>query len=148
MAFEEIACVSPAKAGGKKSPPNGVAVTARKLGTRSGKQIHYIRIEIGAVLARGIALTQDNHRLRLLFGTGSDAGKVQVSVDNAAGKFAAKRTRSGSYVITINAATADGRFALTFDPFTDGPCEPIRPQNGQPPHFVFKASAGMLAVED
>lgn len=70
-----------------------------------------------------------------------------MSVDNATGKFLAKRSNKGDYALTINAATADGLFALSFDTFTRSPVEAIRPENGKPPHFVFKASDGMLAAD-
>ena len=148
MAFEDIECVKPASPSAPKCPADGVSVSCRKLGGCGGRQISYLRIVIGAKLARQISLTQDMHRLRLLFGTGSDAGLIQVSVDNAAGKFAAKRSKEGSYALTVNAATADGLFSLSFPPFQRAGLEAIRPENGKPPHFVFKASAEMLKLED
>lgn len=148
MAFEDIECVKPAAASATKIPDDGVAVTARKMGNRNGAETRYIRIAIGAKLAKAISLTQPDHRLRLLFGTGSDAGHIQVSVDNAAGKFVAKRSKKGEYALTVNAATAEGLFALAFPAFARSRIEAIRPENGKPPHFVFKASDEMLAWED
>lgn len=88
------------------------------------------------------------HRLRLLFGTGPDAGKVMVSVDNETGKFLAKRDKQGRYALAINAATAEGLFALEFPTFAVPSIEAIRCDNGKPPHFVFRASKEMLEVED
>ncbi len=90
---------------------------------------------------------QPECNVRLLFGRDADAGMIRVSVDNETGKFAAKRTARGEYVLTVNQATAEGRFALEFAAFTVAPIEAIRPVNGQPPHFVFKASKAMLAVD-
>lgn len=151
MAFEDIECVNPASTGKNKVPAKGVAISVRSLGiapSRGGEIRSYIKLIIGADLARGISLTQEEHRLRLLFGTGEDAGMVRVSVDNQSGKFLAKRNKQGQYGVTINRATADGLFSLSFPPFTDEPCEALRPQNGQPPFFVFKASAEMLEVGD
>lgn len=151
MAFEDIDCIRPASGGKTRVPAKGVAVSVRRLGVApraGGGHRSYIRLCIGADLARGISLTQPEHRLRLLFGTGEDAGKVRVSVDNATGKFLAKRSKRGDYALTINADTAAGLFSLTFPAFTDDRCEALRPTNGQPPHFVFKASAEMLAVDD
>lgn len=147
MAFEDIDPVTPKKYVPSKVPPDGVAVTARKLRPRGGKEVHYIRIAIGAKLAKAISLVQETCNLRLLFGTGSDAGLIRVSVDMATGKFVAKRTSKGDYVLTVNEATASGRFALSFAPFTRSPVEALRPVTGQPPHFVFKATAEMLAAE-
>lgn len=73
---------------------------------------------------------------------------VSVRSFNAAGKFLAKRSRKGEYALSVNTATAAGLFSMEFDPFVEDRCEPIRPANGQPPHFVFKASAQMLEVDD
>lgn len=51
-------------------------------------------------------------------------------------------------MLTINRAAADGLFSLDFAAFTIDRIEAIRPENGQPPMFVFKATAEMLAVDD
>lgn len=147
MAFEDIDVVNPKKTTPSKVPSDGVLVQSRRLSSRSGKEVHYIRIAIGAKLAKAISLVIEECRVRLAFGTGPDAGLIQVSVDNSTGKFIAKRTAKGDYALTINEATADGRFALEFEAFTRSPVEAIRPENGKPPHFVFKASREMLAVD-
>ena len=148
MAWESIQAIKPQAPSSAACPDDGVKVMSRSLGTRSGGVARYISLTIGPKLAKGIALASDQHSLRLLFGTGDDAGKIAVAVDHQEGKFLAKRNKSGAYVTTINAATAAGLFSLTFAPFTVGRCEAIRPSNGQPPRFVFKASAEMLAVDD
>lgn len=133
------------------TPENGVKVTSRKL-TRAdrfgGGHTAFIRVAIGAKIAKSISLTKDAHNIRLAFGTDADAGKIQVSVDNAEGGFPAKRNKTGGYALTINRETADGLFAVSFPEFTVDHCEAIRPENGKPPYFVFKASVPMLAVED
>ena len=147
MAFEDIELINAPKPVTPKVPVMGVAVAARRLGTRKGGEIRYIKLQIGAQLAKAISLVQPACNVRLLFGTGPDAGMVQVSVDNAAGKFAAKRQKSGAYALTINAATADGLFALNFPAFAHDRIEAIRPDNGKPPHFVFRASDQMLAAD-
>lgn len=84
----------------------------------------------------------------MLFGTGSDAGKIMISVDNTAGNFAAKRSKSGCYSVTINELSAKDLFALDFPEFCEAKIDAIRPENGKPPQFVFKATKEMLAVED
>lgn len=130
-------------------PETAIRVTARKIRIRRGVGFApFIRVKIGAKLARGISLTLDLHKLRLAFGTDVDAGKIQVSVDNGTGDFIAKRDGSGGYALTINKDTADGLFAVEFPEFTVDHIEAIRPENGKPPYFVFKASAPMLEVED
>lgn len=129
----------------------GVRVAARAVSRAArvgGGHARYIKVTIGAKLARAISLTQEKHNVRLAFGTEADAGKIHVSVDNATGGFPSKRDKSGNYSLTINKETADGLFALEFPEFAMDNIEAIRPSNGQPPHFVFKASAPMLAVED
>lgn len=149
MAFEEIECLRKVVVKGGKVPADGLRVSSRALGSRGGgAHTRYIRVQIGPVLAKGIGLGKDEHGLRVLFGRDEDAGKIRVSVDNEAGKFRARRDKAGGYSFIINAATADGLFAMTFPEFSEERVEAIRPANGQPPHFVFRASAAMLAVED
>lgn len=147
MAFEDIDVIKPKAATASKVPPDGVLVQARHLGRKNGGTVQFIRLVIGSKLAKAISLVMPECRLRLAFSTGSDAGLIQVSVDNTTGKFLAKRSNKGDYALTINAATADGLFALSFDTFTRSPVEALRPENGKPPHFVFKASDGMLAAD-
>ncbi|PTR06416.1 MULTISPECIES: hypothetical protein [unclassified Novosphingobium] len=147
MAFEDIEAVNPAKAAPAAVPPHGVAVSARKLGTRNGVTARYIKILIGPKLAEAISLVKDECNLRLAFGTGDDAGLIQVVIDNAKGPFLAKRQKTGAYALTINAATADGLFSLDFPRFDCERLEALRPSVGQPPHFVFCASEQMLAVD-
>lgn len=149
MAFEDIEVVRPKAASKAQAPAGGIAVTACKVARRNGGGLNrYIRLTIGGGLARKISLTAPEHRLRLLFGTGEDAGKVRVTVDNEGGKFLAKRSKQGNYALTINSGTAKGLFALDFPAFVEDGIEALRPANGQPPHFVFKASAAMLAADD
>jgi hypothetical protein len=132
-------------------PASGIRVKVRTL-TRPAKtgggEVRFIRVTIGALIARSISLVHERHNLKLAFGTDADAGKIQVSVDNTFGGFPATRDKSGNYSLTINSDTAEGLFALNFPEFTIEKCEAIRPENGKPPHFVFKASDAMLTVED
>ncbi|MGN6596109.1 hypothetical protein [Sphingopyxis terrae] len=118
--------------------------------SRGGKakgETRFIKIGIGKDLARKLALTGENVGVRLLFGNAENAGKIKISVDATTGNFTAKRDASGNYNLTINKASADGRFALDFPAFSINVVEALRPQNGQPPHCIFKASAEMLAVD-
>jgi len=147
MAFEDIEAVNPAKAGPSILPPHGVAVSARKLGTRNGVTVQYIKLLIGPKLAEAVSLVKDECNMRLAFGTGDDAGLIQVTIDNTKGAFLAKRQKSGAYALTINAATADGLFSLDFPRFACERLEALRPSVGQPPHFVFRASEAMLAAD-
>lgn len=156
MSWESIENVKPAKIS-VTVPPDGVRVRAQALNVgRKGaqKSTRYIRITVGAELAKKLALgpgggkVGDQAMVRILFGSGSDAGRIAISVDHDTGNFVAKRDKIGRYTLTINSATAAGRFALEFPPFTVTRVEAVRPENGQPRRAVFKASDAMLAVDD
>jgi hypothetical protein len=148
MAFENIDCIKPTAAA-NPIPIDGVRVSPRVINLKkAGRTIRFIRIVIGSGLARKLSLHQDNHNVRLLFGTGNDAGKIKILVDNTSGKFAANKAKKGSYSLTINEDTADGLFSMEFEPFDRKNLEAIRPVDGRPMHVVFAATDAMLAVED
>lgn len=148
MSWESIDNVKPTK---DTTPPHGLRISSRGLNvTRGGKprgETRFIKIGIGKDLARKLALTGENVSVRLLFGSAENAGKIKISVDATTGNFNAKRDAAGNYNLTINKASAEGRFALDFPAFSINAVEALRPQNGQPPHCIFKASAEMLAVD-
>jgi len=112
-----------------------------------GADFHYIAICIGKDLARAVKFAVPLQKVRLMFGTGEDAGKIAVAADEA-GRFEARAQKNGSYTLSVNPASAEGLFRLDFPAFKEERCEALRPENGQPPKFIFKASAEMLAVED
>ena len=124
-------------------PVNGICLNSVVFG-----KLPFIRLTIGPGLARQSGMNNPTHKICLAFGTGSDAGKIQVSVNDADGMFIAKCSKAGNYALTINKDTADGLFAVVFPKYTIDHIEAIRPDNGNPRYFVFKASAPMLAVED
>jgi hypothetical protein len=66
-------------------------------------------------------------------------------VDNTSGNFRAKRAKDGGYVLTINAASADGLFSLAFAPFAVEAA--VVHARDTPPMAAFRPSAEMLAVE-
>lgn len=156
MAFEDIDNLAPPKAAA--IPPAGVRVSSRGLNIKRGGvdrgAVRFIRIFIGAQLARGLGLTSDLVMLRLSFGSDADAGKIMIAAPAGGGDFPARRDKGGSYALTINATTADGLFALDFPAFvveklTVAP--PTMPKDGSPglpPRAIFAASAAMLAVDD
>lgn len=76
MAFEDIDVIKPKAATASKVPPDGVLVQARHLGRKNGGTVQFIRLVIGAKLAKAISLVMPECRLRLAFGTGSDAGLI------------------------------------------------------------------------
>lgn len=144
MAFDDIERVGPKKV--QTVPENGVRVSSRHAQGR-GKPTRYISIQIGGGLAKKMVLLGEETALRLQFGSGRDAGKIAMSVDVTSGPFPARKQRSGAYHLTINAASAEGLFALEFPPFTVAEVEVVHRQ-GVPPMAVFAASETMLAVEE
>lgn len=143
MGWETIENVKPPAATKPTVPPHGVVVSSRAV--LNG--LRYIAVRIGADLARAAKFHLPQQQVRLMFGSGADAGKIAVAVDMGGG-FLAKKQKSGAYQITINRAAADGLFNLNFPAFVIDRCEAIRPDNGQPPMFTFRASAAMLEVDD
>lgn len=144
MAFEDIERIgAPPKS---DVPDDGVRVSTRAAAAR-GVPVRYIAIQIGGGLARSLVLRGEETTLKLQFGTDRDAGKIAISVDVNAGPFRAKRDKQGRYKLTINAASADGLFALDFPAFTVSPVEVVS-REGECPKAVFVASAPMLEVAD
>lgn len=142
MAFEEIERVGPVTA--SRIPEDGVLVSSRA----AMKGARYITVTIGGGgLAKAMVLRGEETRLTLKFGTDRDAGKVAMSVDVTRGAFPVKRQKSGAWKFTINAASADGLFALDFPAFTV-PDVQVVSREGHCPMAVFAASEAMLAVED
>lgn len=140
MTWENIEAVGKVAADG--TPPMGVRVNTRSL---VGGQ-RWIAIVVGKDLAKASAFHMEKQKVRVLFGTGVDAGKIAVAVDQS-GDFVATRRRSGEYLISINGKSAKGRFCLNFPAFRVETCEAIKPQNGQPPKFIFRVSREMLDAE-
>lgn len=126
--------------------PDGIRVQSRGLKTRGGGQTRFIKVIVGAQLARKLVWRDEAVRIDLAFGSGRDAGKIRASVNVSAGQFIAKRDKQGRYVFTINAASADGLFALDFPEFDIPSLEPVSAMN-TPPALVFAASEAMLAVD-
>lgn len=126
--------------------PDGVRVQARTLKKRGGGKTHFIKVTVGAQLARKLVWRDEAVRIDLAFGTGRDAGKVRASVNLSAGQFVAKRDRQGRYVFTINAASAEGLFALEFPDFDIPSLEPVSAV-GAPPALIFAVNEAMLAID-
>ena len=126
-------------------PDHGVAVGTRACG-RNGR-VYYICLQIGRDLARAARFAQDEQGVRLMLGGGSDAGKIAIVIDQTAGNFVARKQKNGSYKITIGAPAAAGHFATKFESFSHQRIEAVRPENGQPPMFTFKASDAMLNAD-
>lgn len=147
MAFEEIDCVNqlmPLDA----VPRDGVRFRARKVGSRhkSGEFKRYIELTIGKGLAAKLHLQGERSALRLMFGTGEDVGKIALTVDKSAGKFAVKARKNGTWVATINAATAEGLFALEFPAFCVE--AELASLTGKPSFATCTVTPEMLAVDD
>ncbi len=96
----------------------GAKISARKLGRKAKgggvNEVRYIQITLGRKLASGMSLMQETHRLTLQFGTGNDAGKLALSVDNSSGEFPVKRDAQRRYRLSLNAATVADWLKLEF----------------------------------
>lgn len=144
MTWEPISNIAPPKAAAV--PPKGVAVSVRGLGLKGGGKVRYIRMAIGPALAKSLCLVTPDIGLRLSLGGGEHAGQIALSVDNAHGNFRARRSKDGGYVLTINAASADGLFSLDFPPFAADAT--IVHARDVPPMAAFRAADAMLAADD
>lgn len=146
MGWEVIENVKPS---GKPDavPPAGVRVASR--GCLGGKR--YIALIVGRDLARSMGMAVEHYPVRLMFGSGSDAGKIAVALgpdNDRSGGFRAKLQKSGNYLITISQASAEGLLSVNFPELRETRCEVIRPENGGPRMFIFRASKEMLEVSD
>lgn len=145
MSFVTIERVEPAPA--SKLPAMGVRVTTRAMKGRGGAGVGFIRIAISADLASAAAFQKEEQQVRLMLGMDNDTGKICVMVDQA-GDFVARGKPGKNYTIAIGRRSSKGLFADSFEPFERSNCEVIKPANGQPRHFVFLATAAMLAADD
>ncbi len=75
MPFEDIEYVGAPKP--SVVPPDGVSVSARKMGTRGGATARYIKVIIGEETAKALVLRMEEVRLRVQFGTALDYGAHQ-----------------------------------------------------------------------
>lgn len=150
MAFEEIECVGSQRVS-NPYPEDGIAVMSRALNVRRGVASHgrvrFIKLVVGAELAKAVSMVLPKVGVSLHFGTGAHAGQIKVSVDARDGKFVAKRNKRDAYTITLNAASTDGLFSMDFPAFSQAAIEPVFTQ-GKAPFFIFQASAEMLAIEE
>ena len=149
MAFEEIERLAAAVAI-NALPSTGLRISTRRAPSGRGKEgqndRRFIVVQIGAVLARRLKLIGEKSALRIMFGTGEDAGKIGLTVDQTAGRFKAHCNKAGAWLTNINAKTAAGLFALEFPAF----CviePPVLAPDGQPPIVTFDASPEMLAAD-
>lgn len=145
MVFVEIENLRPAPT--DAVPTQGLRLRARTFKTAKAGIKHWIEITIGGGLAKKLALALPSQKLRILFGSGDDAGKLMIATDQEKGQFPAKRDKTGRYRLSISGPSADGLFALDFPPFAVIEPEVVRAP-GCPPACTFECSAEMLAVAD
>lgn len=150
MSWIVIENLKPASGAASPLAPDHVRVKPRIVGLRSGKVARYIEVRLSAASARKIGLQGEAPRIAMMLGGGERAGMIGLVAANDTGTFVARpfKKAPGSYVFTINAASADGLFSLDFPQF-DVEAAPFFPEgaNGQK-GIAFQASAAMLAVED
>src|SRR5690606_8689162 len=147
MGFEVVENVSPPMPS-SGVPDDGVRVSCRSLTRKdTGRKAEWIWVKIGPALAKSISLVLPEVGIEVSFGTGTDSGKIAISVNQKNGGFIAKKQGNGGYSFTINSDSADGLFSTDFPAFS---CPDVNVINtrGLPPMAIFKASDEMLAVDD
>lgn len=150
MAWDTVTPIKTAAKIAPSVPPMGLVITSRRVNVKrisTAEPARYIAIRIGAELAKKSAILSDPAFLHIMSGYGTDAGKIKVQVDRGNGHFRASRQKSGGYIVTINAASAEGKFALEFPPMVVREAEVVRPDNGQPVFFHCKLEKAFFATE-
>lgn len=146
MPFEPIENVT-ARPVSPRVPEDGIRITARAVARRGGgEEVRFIRLEIGKMLAKELAIVGDATSLALAFGSGNDAGKMRLAVDFTQGTFPATRNKLGGYGLSINARSADGLFALDFPPAILAGIR-VSVAAGKAPWAVFDLPEAILAVD-
>ncbi len=114
----------------------------RVVSSQAARQSRYLRIKIGADLARRGSFTRGEHKCHLLAGSGDEAGQLAVVVDDSGGAFVARRKADGRYEIAVTARAAAGLFSVQFNQFDrEGG---VVPMNGSPAFITFDAKPIML----
>lgn len=101
------------KPGASSLAKDAVKVVARA----AMKNSRFIIMKIGETAAQRGSFRAEKHKCHVMIGSGEDAGKLAIVLDDSAGKFEAKRKKDGRYELTIRASAAEGKFNLTFPPF-------------------------------
>jgi hypothetical protein len=112
MAFELLTNPTKTKSGCDISL--GASVRRRTLTRKTSGKISFVVVNIGAMVAQSLSLTADTHRLAVMFGTGADKGKLAITVDNSAGQFTCRKTKTKTYTFTIPDAASAGRLKDDF----------------------------------
>ena len=144
MAWEEIENVRPLPLDAVS--PEGVRVRVRAFKAR-GVPFRRIELTIGDRLARKLSLTLPEHMMKVLIGTGEEAGKMLLAPDQERGKFMARRQKTGRYAMSISDKSAEGLFSLDFPAFVVVEVPVTRAPNC-PPAASFALSEAMLDVAD
>lgn len=125
--------------------PGVVKVRARELKVRGGGTTRYVSIAVGSKLADQARFIAKEHRCHILLGSGADAGKAALQMDDQAGKFIAKRKAAGHYELTIKAGAAQtASISLEFPPFERG-ASVQRIDPAQAPVIMFDIAPDFVA---
>jgi hypothetical protein len=144
MAWETVEFIKPKYDSKPALGEDSCRIASRCMGKTKAR---YLMLSIGKGLAKKASFVGDVTKFRLMLGSGSDAGLIKIQVDATAGDFVAKRSKSGQWNSTLNAKACDGLFSTTFNGVFDN-AEVIRPDNGQPVYFTFRAPAALFADDD
>jgi hypothetical protein len=132
--------------GGKVDISAGARVRWRKLKRKHGEGYsEYAYIVVGAKAATALALKSEKHGLSVMFGTGEEAGKLAITVDNEKGGFIAKRTNGGDYSFTMSSETVAGKMKAAFDTIELEKIEIVKIDPSKPYFGIIDISAAVLA---
>lgn len=149
MSFEVIENMNPSPAK-EVTPVDGLRIYARTAPARKGSTkpgTYYMTVQLGLGLARRLAFHKDQHNVQILLGTGRDAGKMQIALDQTAGQFYARKRKIGQYCVTIKGASMDGLFARAFPPLIIAHVETVKSEASGQVCCTFPVSPEMLRVE-
>lgn len=140
MAFEPINNVNPKSTTTVRVPDDGVLLRPRKI-TRKGSNevVRWIELSVGAAVAKALAfnLNLDIMRVAVLFGTGTDSGKLQLQITDKGG-FETRRRENGTWFISLNEASVGKLLPMQFDALVcTGVASSAMHKTGQPPIVTF-----------
>lgn len=147
MAWESIARVSRKNHTASDSlPADGVRVSMRSTRSRSSKTVHnYVVIRVGAALAGKLMFAKEQP-VRLMMGTGDDAGQLAVVIDPAAKFLARQQPKAPEWWITIPPVEAAERFSFPLETFTVSTIRPTLPENGVDRRFIVPLPKAALKL--
>lgn len=131
--------------GGKVDISAGARIRWRKLKRKHGEGYsEYAYVTIGSKAALALALKSEKHGLAVMFGSGEEAGKLAITVDNEKGKFVIKRTNGGDYTFTLSSDTVAGKLKPWFDTIELEKIEIVKTDPAKPYFGIINISEAVV----